>query len=111
MGTHDGSINHHVFVIGIARQQLENSIENAAPCPSTKALVHDLPVAKTRGQITPGDSCSISVKNCINKQSVVCCVAAHMTFPPRQKILDPLPLVVQQSKALHRSALLKADRP
>jgi hypothetical protein len=49
MGAHDGSINHHVFVIGIARQRPEKSIENAAPCPSTKALVHDFPMAKTRG--------------------------------------------------------------
>src|ERR1700724_1414506 len=27
--------------------------------------------------------------------------AAHMTFSPGQKIFDPLPLVVSQSKALH----------
>src|ERR1700730_2364081 len=66
-----------------------------------KALVYDVPVAKTRGQITPRDSRSISVKNRINEQPVVCCTAAHMTFSPGQKIFDPLPLVVSQSKALH----------
>ena len=82
-------------------KQLENAIENAALRPSVKALVYDVPVAKTCEQITPRDSRSISVKNRINEQPVVCCIAAHMTFSRGQKIFDPLPLVVSQSKALH----------
>src|ERR1700676_5546236 len=56
---------------------------------------------KPRGQITPRDSRSISVKNRINEQPVVCGIAAHMTFSAGQKIFDPVPLVVSQSKALH----------
>jgi hypothetical protein len=63
MSANDCSVDHHVFVVGIARQQLENTVENAALCPSAKALVHDPPVAETRRQITPGNSRSISVKN------------------------------------------------
>jgi hypothetical protein len=73
--------------------------------------VHDLPVAETRRQITPGNSSSISVKNSVNEQSVVRRGAADMTFPAGQKILDPLPLVVSQPKALHGSAPLEADHP
>src|ERR1700720_874291 len=107
VSAHDRGVDHHVFVVGVARQQLENAIENAALRPSVKALVYDVPVAKTRGQITPRDSRSISVKNRINEQPVVCCIAAHMTFSPGQKIFDPLPLVVSQSKALHGSASAK----
>jgi hypothetical protein len=34
-----------------------------------------------------------------------------VTFAAGQKILDPFPLVVSQSKALHESALRKADLP
>src|SRR5712691_7893269 len=30
MSAHDGGIEHHVFVVGVACQQLENSLENAA---------------------------------------------------------------------------------
>ena len=37
--------------------------------------------------------------------------SADMTFAAGQKILDPLPLIVSQSKALHGSALREADRP
>jgi len=55
MSAHDGGVDHHVFVVGIACQQLENALENAALRPSAKALVHNLPVAKSRVQITPGD--------------------------------------------------------
>jgi hypothetical protein len=102
------SIDHYVFVVGIACQQLENALENAALRPSANALVHTLPVAKTRGQITSEDPCSISVKNRVDEQPIVCGIAANMAFTAGQKILDPLPLVVSQSKALHRSALLEA---
>jgi hypothetical protein len=109
MSAHDGGIDHHILVVGIACQKLENTLENAALRPPAKALVHDLPVAETRGQITPGDPCSISVKNRVDEQPIVRRIAADMAFTAGQRILDPLPLVVSQSKALHRSAL-QADR-
>ena len=86
MRAHDGGVDHHIFVIGVACQQLENSLENAALRPSAKALVHDPPVAKTSGQITPGNARSISVKNRINKQPIVSGIAAHVAFTARQKI-------------------------
>ena len=111
MSAHDGGVEHHVFVVVVAGQQLENALENAALRPSAKALVHDLPVTETRGQITPRDARPISVKNRFDKQPVVRCIAADVAFTTGQKILDPFPLVVSQSKALHGSALLKADRP
>jgi len=88
---------------------LKHAFENAALCPSTEALVHDLPVAETRRQVTPGDSRSIPVKNGFDEQPVIRCVAADMAFTAGQKILDPLPLIVSQSKALHGPALRKAD--
>src|SRR6202022_4322038 len=64
---------------------------------------------KTHRQISPGNSRSISVKNRVNEQPVVCRSAADMSFPAGQEILDPLPLVVSQPKALPGSALLEAD--
>src|ERR1039457_7438989 len=78
MSAHDRGIDHHVFVVVIACQQLENALENAALRPSTEALVYDLPVAEPRRQITPGDSRSIPVKNGFDEQPVVRCVAADM---------------------------------
>src|SRR5262249_60620364 len=94
VSAHDGRVDNHVLIIGIAGQQLENPLENAALCPSAEALVYDLPVAKTRRQITPWDARSVSIKNCVNEQTVVRCSAADMAFPARQKIFDPLPLII-----------------
>jgi hypothetical protein len=67
MSTHNGGVDHHVFVVGIAGQKLENALENAALCPSAKALIYDFPVTETRWQITPGNSRPISVKHRINE--------------------------------------------
>jgi len=71
MSAHDGSIDHHVFVVVITCQELENALETAILRPSTKAPVHDLPVAETRGQITPRNANSISVENGFDEQPIV----------------------------------------
>jgi len=49
MSTYNGGVNHHVFVVVIAGQQLENTLENSALCPSTETLMDRFPVAKTFG--------------------------------------------------------------
>src|ERR1700738_3808578 len=81
VSAHDRGVDHHVFVVGVARQQLENAIENAALRPSVKALVYDVPVAKTRGQITPRDSRSISsrVSSLVMGRIALSCLAP--SFP------------------------------
>src|SRR5712671_146341 len=109
MSAHNGGVDHHVFVVVIAGQQLENAFENAALRPSAKALVHDLPIIETRRQITPRNTRSIPVENGFDEQPIVRRSATDVAFTAGQKILDPLPLVVSQSKALHGSALRKAD--
>ena len=111
MSAHNGGVEHHVFTVVIAGQQLKNALENAAFCPSTKSLMHYSPITKARRQITPRDACPVSVKNGFDKQSVVCRGTTDMSFTPGQKILDLIPLIVSQSKALHGSALRKADCP
>ena len=56
VSAHDGGIDHHVFVVVIARQLLENALENSALRPSTKALMNDLPIPKALRQIAPGNA-------------------------------------------------------
>jgi len=89
-----GGVDHHVFVIVIARQLLENALENAAFCPPTEALVDDLPIPETLGQITPRNAGSISVENSFHEQAIIRRRASHMTCTAGKKILDPIPLVV-----------------
>ena len=94
MRPHDGGVDHHVFVVVIARQKPENALENAALRPPIKALVDDLPVAETLRQIAPGNARSIAVHDGFHKQSIVRRRAADMSLATRQKILDPIPLVI-----------------
>jgi hypothetical protein len=94
MSAHNSGIDHHVFVVRIARQPLENALENPAPGPSAEALVDDLPIAETLRQVAPRDTRPISVQHRIDEQSIVGRGAADMALASRQKILDPIPLVV-----------------
>src|SRR6267154_1360390 len=43
----NGGIDHHVFVVVIACQQLENALENPALGPPVEALVDDFPASET----------------------------------------------------------------
>jgi hypothetical protein len=94
MCAHDGGVNHHVFIVMVARQQLENAFENSALRPSAETLVDDFPIAETPRKITPWNAGSIPVQNRLDEQPIIRRRAADMAFAARQKILDPIPLVV-----------------
>ena len=94
MSTYNGGIDHHVFVVVIAAQQLENMLENPALRPSAETLMDRFEVAETRRQITPGAPSSKSVENRFDEQSIIFRRATHVSFTPRQKILNSIPLVV-----------------
>ncbi len=90
----NGCVDHHVLVVVITGQQLENTLENPALRPPVEALVDDVPVAEALGKIAPRNAGSKSVDNRVNKQPVVLCRSANVAFAARQKVLDPLPLVI-----------------
>jgi len=107
VGAHDGGVDHHVLVVVITRQHLENALENPALRPPAEALVDDLPVPETLWQVTPRNAGPISVEDGVNEQAIVRRRAADMAFAAGQKILDPIPLVVAPCIASHRSAPLE----
>src|ERR1700704_1367915 len=47
MSAYDSGIDHHVFVVWIAAQQLENTLENSALRPSAETLMNRFPMAET----------------------------------------------------------------
>jgi hypothetical protein len=106
MSAHDGGVNHHVLVVVIVGQEPENPLENAALGPSVEALIEDLPVAKSLGQIAPRDAGAKSEENGFDEQPIVRRRAADMALAARQNVLDPIPLIVAQPISSHRSALL-----
>ena len=91
VSAHDSGVNHHVLVVVIAGQQLENPLESAALGPSVEALIDDLPVAKAFGQIAPRDAGAKPEENGFDKQTIVRRRPAHMAFATRQNVFDPIP--------------------
>ena len=87
MRANNGGVDHHVLVVGIARQLLENVLENAALRPSAETLVDDFPITETLGQIASRNAGSISVKNGFDEQSVIRRRTPDMALPAGQKIL------------------------
>jgi hypothetical protein len=94
MRSHDGGVDHHVFVVVIIRQQLEDALENPALAPPAETLVDDFPIAKALRKIAPRHARPIPEQNGFHEQPVIRRRAADMAFAARQKILDPIPLVV-----------------
>jgi hypothetical protein len=77
---HNGGIDHHVFVVGIARLQLENALENPTLGPPAEALVDDFPIPEARRKITPGDTRPIPEKNGFDEKAIIRRGAPDMTF-------------------------------
>jgi len=63
VSAHDGGVDHHVLVVVVARQQIEDAVENPALRPPAEALVDDLPIAETLRKISPWDAGSITKQN------------------------------------------------
>src|SRR6267142_2740699 len=76
----NGGIDHHVFIVVIARQHLENTLENPALGPPAEALVDNFPISEALRKIAPRDARSISEKNGLHEQPVVRRGAANMAF-------------------------------
>ena len=47
MSAYNGGVDHHVFVVVIAAQQLKNTLENPALRPSAEPLMDRFEVAET----------------------------------------------------------------
>src|SRR3954454_7688485 len=64
-------------------------------------------IAEAFGQITPGNAGTVAVQNGLDEEPVVTCGHPDRALPAGQQVLDPVPLIITQSVAAHRSAPLK----
>src|SRR5450759_2650093 len=94
MGTHDGRIDHRVFVVGIRGEMLEDPLPDTRLGPASKARMNRLPVSEPLRQVPPGHSSPISVQDRLHEQTIVLGGHAHIPITSRQQILDPIPFVV-----------------
>ena len=94
VGTHDGGIDHGVFVVCILSQVLEEPLPDPFVAPVGVAGMHHAEIPKAGWQVPPGDAGAVAVKDCIHKQSIVFGGNARLTGLAGQQIFDALPLVV-----------------
>jgi hypothetical protein len=104
VGSNNGGVDHHVFVVVIFRQRLKNTIENAAFAPASQPLVDVLPIAEAGGKIAPGNAGPVAIQHRLDEQTIVGRRATDMALPAGKPILDPIPLIVPQTITMHRPA-------
>ena len=103
MSAHDGAVDHGVLVVSLGRQMLEQPLPHAGLSPAAEAGLHLDPTAEPLGQIAPGNAGAVAVDHRLHKEPVVLGRAPDMSDPARQKVSDPLPLIITQAVASHRS--------
>ena len=102
---HDGAVDHRVFVVGIGREMLEDPLPDTGFRPAAEAPMTVAPLPKALRQVAPRDTGSIPEQHRLDEQLVVRRRHPNRSRTAGQYVLDPVPLVVMQSVAPHRSAL------
>src|ERR1700710_3324074 len=104
MRAHDGAVDHRIVVASFSGEVLEHAFPNAGDGPAAEASLHLDPIPETLRQVTPGDPGPIALKDSLDKQPIF---PRRHTNRPRtagQEVSDPLPLILTQPVASHRSA-------
>ncbi len=96
MGTHNGAVDHRIFIVGVSREMQEDLLPNTRFGPSAEPLMHVLPIAEALREVAPRHTSPIAIQHCLHEQPVVRCRHSHMTLLPGQQVPDTLPLIVAQ---------------
>jgi hypothetical protein len=102
-----GAVDHRVFVVGVGGEMVEDLLPDPALGPAAEPTMGILPIAEALRQIAPWDAGAVTIEHRFDEAAIVLGSGADMADPPRQPVLDPLPLVIAQSISGHRSALSK----
>jgi hypothetical protein len=106
MGSHDGTVDQGVFVVGLPGQVRKHLLPNSVGRPAAEPGMDCFPGTKALRQIPPGDARPITVQHGLDKEPVVLGGHADMALPARQPVLHPLPLVIPQRIAAHHRPTL-----
>jgi len=109
VGTHDGAVNHRIFVVGLGGQVLEEALPHPFIGPAAEPPVGVLPIAKPFRQIAPRNSGAVAVEHRFDESAIVVGGDADITGFAGQQVLDSLPLVIAKCISVHGSALFQAD--
>jgi hypothetical protein len=104
MGTHNGAVDHRIFIVGVSGKMQEDLLPDTRFGPTAEALMHVLPVTEALRQIAPRHAGAVAVQHRLDEQPVVCRRHSHMSLLSRQQVPDTLPLIVAYAITSHRSA-------
>jgi hypothetical protein len=104
MGTHDGAVDHGVFIVGVACEVCKDAMPHTRLGPAAEAPMHLHAVAEAFGQVAPGYAGPVAVEHRLDEQPIIRRRDADPALLARQQMLDPVPPVVTQAIAAHRSA-------
>lgn len=91
--THDGRIDHGVFIVGIGRQGLQHALPDAALAPARVPDKYHMDTPEALRQIVPGNARPVAVQHRFDKQAVILGRRANMPVSTAQPMHDPRPLV------------------
>ena len=110
MRPHDGAVDHRIFIVGILRQSLENTLPDALAARAHMACVNDAEIAEPLRQSSPGEPRPIAVEHRINKQTIVLGRHADIASLARKKAFDPVPFIITKGIRTHLALIPLTQR-
>jgi hypothetical protein len=105
MRSHNGTVDHRVFVVRRGAQQGKDAAPYATFGPTAPSAVGIVPITKALGKVTPGDTGAIPVYHRVDEPAVIRRRYADGARPSRQFVPDQVPLVVAEFVRAHEVSL------
>ena len=94
MSPHNRAVDKHFFKIGITGELREETMPDALPRPTGKALIGVIPETKLRSKVTPRTARTGNPEYRLDKRSIVRGVTTRIAALTGQQRFDPLKLVI-----------------
>jgi hypothetical protein len=103
VGANDSAIEQQPFQVRVLEFP-EDAFPSPLPGPAVESPPHAVPVAETFRQIPPGSPGFRDPEDCVDEQTIILGCDPGIALASRQKILDPIPVVIGDLVTSH-------DRP
>jgi hypothetical protein len=104
MRPHDRGVDHCVLVVRVSRQQREQLFPDATRGPAAETPADVVPITGRFRQVASRDAGAVAIKYRLHEAAIVHRCHASRPSPSRQRVLDPIPLVVAEAVLAHWSA-------
>jgi hypothetical protein len=71
MGPHNRAVKLGILVVCLSSQYLKDSLPDTPLAPAHVKSVNHPKVAKAFGQVTPGNTDTITVEHCLDKEAII----------------------------------------